>query len=188
MILLRSGLARGAGIAIGLLLALLLVVPAGYAASTWLAPVESTFPAAGPKQTAGQGGIGVSARDVAINRALLRYVEGHGGTRPYEILTVASDTAAPLILLGSEAAALGGYSGTDPALDGAGLARLIRHHEARYVMLGGEYSTRGGNAATQAVLKVCRELTPDEWSSPVGYPFGLVLFDCAGKEAALARA
>ncbi len=179
---------RAAAITMGALLALLLIVPAGYSASTWLAPVESTFPAAGPKQTAGQGGIGISARDEAIVKALRRYVERGGGTRPYELLTVASDTAAPFILLGSEAAAVGGYSGLDPALDGAGLAKLIKRHEARYVLLGGEYSTRGGNRATAAVLKVCRELSPAEWSSPVAYPFGLVLFDCAGKEAALASA
>ena len=187
--LLRSPrLAPGASIAMTVLIMALLIVPTGYAASTWLAPVESTFPAAGPRQTAGQGGIGLSPRDEAINLALLHYVEGHGATSPYKILTVASDTAAPFILLGSEAAAVGGYSGTDPALDGPGLARLLKRHEARYVLLGGEYSTRGGNAATQAVLKVCRELTPAEWSSPVGYPFGLVLFDCAGKEQALAAA
>ena len=83
---------------------------------------------------------------------------------------------------------MGGYSGLDPALDGAGLAELVKRHEARYVLLGGEYSTRGGNEATKAVLKACRELSPVEWSSPVSYPFGLVLFDCAGKEKALADA
>jgi 4-amino-4-deoxy-L-arabinose transferase-like glycosyltransferase len=186
-VLLRSSrLAPGAGIALGVLLALLLVVPTGYAASTWLAPVESTFPAAGPRQTAGQGGIGINPRDEAITLALGHYVERHGGTHPYELLTVASDTAAPFILLGMEVAAVGGYSGSDPALDGPGLARLITRHEARYVLLGGEYSTRGGNGATQAALKLCHELAPAEWSSPVGYPFGLVLFDCAGHERALA--
>jgi 4-amino-4-deoxy-L-arabinose transferase-like glycosyltransferase len=178
----------GAALALGGLLALLLVVPAGYSASTWLAPVESTFPAAGPKQTAGQGGIGLNARDEAIILALRRYVTNHNATHPFELLTVASDTAAPFILLGMEAAAVGGYSGSDPALDGAGLARLVTRHEARYVLLGGEYSTRGGNGATQAVLKLCHELAPAEWSSPVGYPFGLVLFDCAGHERALASA
>jgi hypothetical protein len=38
------------------------------------------------------------------------------------------------------------------------------------------------------VLRACRELSPAEWNSPVGYPFGLVLFDCAGDERALAAA
>jgi hypothetical protein len=90
------------------------------------------------------------------------------------------------MLLGLNAGAIGGYSGTDPALDGRGLARLVSDGEARYVLLGGEYSLRGGNRATVAVLRACRELAPSEWRSPVGFPFGLVLFDCAGRERQLA--
>jgi hypothetical protein len=83
---------------------------------------------------------------------------------------------------------VGGYSGTDPAVDGPRLARLVADGEARYVLLGGEYSLRGGNRATRAVLKACGELAPSAWHSPVPYPFGLVLFDCAGHEKALAAA
>ena len=181
---LRRATPTGAGI--GLALALLLVVPTAYASTTWLAPVESTFPAAGPKQTAGQGGYGLNARDLAITESVKRYVESHDPGRRFALLTVAADTAAPYILQGMNAAAVAGYSGVDPALDGPGLARLVSRREARYVVLGGEYSTRGGNKATKAVLAACRELSPGEWSSPVPYPFGLVLFDCAGRERALA--
>jgi 4-amino-4-deoxy-L-arabinose transferase-like glycosyltransferase len=183
---LRRTLPTGAGL--GLVLALLLVVPTAYASTTWLAPVESTFPAAGPKQTAGQGGYGLNARDLAITESVKRYVEAHDPGRRFALLTVAADTAAPYILQGMNAAAVAGYSGVDPALDGPGLARLVARHEARYVVLGGEYSTRGGNKATKAVLAACRELSPGEWSSPVPYPFGLVLFDCAGHERALESA
>jgi 4-amino-4-deoxy-L-arabinose transferase-like glycosyltransferase len=181
---LRRTLPTGAGM--GLVLALLLVVPTAYASTTWLAPVESTFPAAGPKQTAGQGGFGLNARDLAITEAVKSYVESHDPGKRFALLTVAADTAAPYILQGMDAAAVAGYSGVDPVIDGPGLARLIARHEARYVVLGGEYSTRGGNKATKAVLAACRELSPGEWSSPVPYPFGLVLFDCAGHESALA--
>jgi 4-amino-4-deoxy-L-arabinose transferase-like glycosyltransferase len=177
---------RLATASVALVLALLLVVPTGYASTTWLAPVESTFPAAGPKQTPGQGGVGLNARDLAINRALLDYVQSHGPTRRFALLTVAADTAAPFILLGMRAGAMAGYSGVDPALDGPGMARLVARHEARYMLLGGEYSARGGNKATKAVLRACRELVPAEWHSPVAYPFGLALFDCAGDERALA--
>ena len=54
-----------------------------------------------------------------------------------------------MILLGLDAGALGGYSGTDPALDGPGSRAWWRAGEARYVLLGGEYSLRGGNRATR---------------------------------------
>ena len=71
------------------------------------------------------------------------------------MLTEASDTSAPMILLGHDAGAMGGYSGNDPALNGAGLARLVAGGEARYVVLGGAYAERGGNAASNAVIESC---------------------------------
>ena len=181
-------LRRLAGPGLALMLAALLAAPTAYAASTWLAPVEGTFPAAGPKQSAGPGGYGVNTRNLGIDRALAEYVHSHHPGTRWELLTVASDTAAPIMLLGYEAGALGGYSGTDPALDGPGLGRLVARGEARYVLLGGEYSLRGGNRATAAVLRVCRELKPSQWHSPIGHPYGLTLFDCAGDARKLASA
>jgi 4-amino-4-deoxy-L-arabinose transferase-like glycosyltransferase len=172
--------------AVALSFLLLLAAPTAYATTTWLAPVEGTFPAAGPKQFAGPGAYGLNARDLAIDVALMEYVRTHGPGSRWALLTVASDTASPMILMGLDAGAVGGYSGTDPALTGPGLARLVARGEARYVLLGGEYSLRGGNRATVAVLRACRELAPTAWESPVRYPFGLVLFDCAGRERPLA--
>jgi 4-amino-4-deoxy-L-arabinose transferase-like glycosyltransferase len=181
-------LRRLAAPALALMFALLLVVPGAYAKTTWLAPVEGTFPVAGPKAFPGAGGYGVNARDLAIDRALLEYVATHHPGSRWALLTVAADTGSPMILMGLNAGALAGYSGVDPAVDGPQLAHFVASGQARYVLLGGEYSLRGGNRATQAVLRACRELSPAEWNSPVGYPFGLVLFDCAGDERALAAA
>ena len=86
------------------------------------------------------------------------------------MLTVAADQAARLILMGFPAASLAGYSGTDPALTGAGLARLVERGEARWVLLGGPYSMRGGNGATVAVLHVCRQLKPSRGTAPRATP------------------
>jgi 4-amino-4-deoxy-L-arabinose transferase-like glycosyltransferase len=167
---------------------LLLVAPTAYSATTWLAPAEGTFPAAGPRHDPGPGAYGVNARDEGIDRALADYVSTHDPGTRWALLTVASDTASPMMLFGLDAGALGGYSGTDPAVDGPRLARLVANREARYVLLGGEYSLRGGNRATRAVLKACTELAPSIWHSPVPYPYGLALFDCAGHERTLAAA
>jgi 4-amino-4-deoxy-L-arabinose transferase-like glycosyltransferase len=177
---------RLAAPALALTFALLLIVPGAYAKTTWLAPVEGTFPVAGPKAFPGAGGYGVNARDLAIDRALLDYVATHHPGSRWALLTVAADTGSPMILMGLNAGALAGYSGIDPAVNGPQLAHLVASGQARYVLLGGEYSLRGGNRATQAVLRACRELAPSEWNSPIGYPFGLVLFDCAGDQRALA--
>jgi len=176
---------RLAAPAVAFVFLLLLVVPTRYATTTWLAPVEGTFPVAGTKAFPGTGGYGVNDRDLEIDRALLSYVGTHRPGSRWALLTVAADTSSPPILLGLDAGALGGYSGSDPAVDGPRLARMVSSGQARYVLLGGEYSERGGNLATRAVLRACRELAPSEWKSPVAYPFGLVLFDCAGDEKGL---
>jgi hypothetical protein len=89
------------------------------------------------------------------------------------------------MLEGVNAGALAGYSGTDPTLNGRGLARLVSRGQARYVLLGGEFSGRGGNRATAAVLRACRQLPDAAWQGTLPYAFGLVLFDCAGRERRL---
>ncbi|HTD58044.1 MAG TPA: glycosyltransferase family 39 protein, partial [Solirubrobacteraceae bacterium] len=53
---------RLAAPAMALLLCLLLVAPAAYASTTWLARVQGTFPAAGPHQATGSGEFGVNER------------------------------------------------------------------------------------------------------------------------------
>jgi 4-amino-4-deoxy-L-arabinose transferase-like glycosyltransferase len=178
---------RLAAPAMAFLLCLLAVAPAAYSATTWLAPVEGTFPAAGPRSAAGAGGVGVSGSHLHTYRSLIDYVRSTGTGSRWALFTVSAPTAAPFMLLGLDTGALAGYSGTDPAIDGPGLARLIARHEARYVLLGGEFASRGGNAATAAVLRACPLVPPSRWGGPEVSPFGLALFDCAGRESALAR-
>lgn len=176
---------RLAAPAMGLLVCLLLFAPAVYAKTTWLAPVEGTFPAAGPHQAAGEGGVGLNAIDLRIYSNLVRYVDSHNPGTRWSVLTVAAPTAAPMILLGSPAGALAGYSGTDPTLDGPALAHLVAKGEARYIVLGGAYASRGGNLATKAVLHVCRLVPYQAWHGPHPSTYELALFDCAGRERAL---
>ena len=173
---------------IALALGLLLVAPTVFAAATWLGPVEGTFPAAGPREANAKGPLGISQAELSVDRALMSYVENHRPTSRWAVLTDASPTAAPLILLGMRAGALGGYSGGDPVLDGPQLARLVKRGEARYVVLGGTYASRGGNLATKAVLRSCRLVPHTSWHGPApATVFTFALFDCAGREAQLSR-
>ncbi len=178
--------ARLAAPAAMLTLCLLLVAPTAYSSTTWGAPVEGTFPAAGPTAATGAGGVGVPAAHLRTYTALMRYVTAHRPGTRWAILTDAATTAAPFILRGLDAGSLAGYSGSDPAIDGRGLARLIARGEARYVVLGGEFADRGGNRATAAVLRACPQVPFGAWHDPNVSPDGLVLFDCAGRERALA--
>ncbi len=81
---------------------------------------------------------------------------------------------------------MGGYSGNDPALDGPSLARLVERGEARYVVLGGAYAERGGNAATNAVIAACEVIPAVSWQPRPVNPNALLLYDCAGHEKSLA--
>jgi 4-amino-4-deoxy-L-arabinose transferase-like glycosyltransferase len=167
--------------AVALVLGVLCIAPAVYAASNWLAPVQSTFPAAGPRAASGPGGYGVNDEHVKVDRALLAYAEGHRAGTRWSVLADASNTASPMILLGGQAGSLGGFSGTDPALDGPGLGSYVAAGKARYVILGGEFSTRGGTKATEAVQRVCRVVPTRRWLPRPLQPNGLILFDCAGR-------
>ncbi|HEX3512242.1 MAG TPA: glycosyltransferase family 39 protein [Solirubrobacteraceae bacterium] len=174
--------------AVVLMFALFMIVPTAYATTTWLGPVEGTFPAAGPKFAEGTGGVGIAGPELRVDRALIAYITTHGATKRFPLFTVSSTQASPFILMGVDAAALGGYSGSDPALDGTGVAKMVERHEARYVLLGGDYSTRGGNKATAAVLRACKELSLSTWHSPLRYVLdALTLFDCKGDARALRR-
>jgi 4-amino-4-deoxy-L-arabinose transferase-like glycosyltransferase len=179
---------RHAAPAMALILAALLVAPGAYAATTWDAPVEGTFPAAGPQQNVGYGGFDVLTSSVRLDQSLIRYLNTHGATKRWTVLTEASDTAAPMILLGSRAGALGGYSADDPTMTAAGLARLVARGEARYVVLGGAYSTRGGNAAINAVPRACVQVPGEQWGQTAFTPYSLALYDCARHERQLAGA
>lgn len=172
---------RWAQWALTAMVGVLLVAPTGFAAASWGAPVQGTFPVAGPWGAPGNGGVGVPVKELPMYRSLLRYLRRHHPTQRFTVLTVSSVTAAPLIIWGSDAASLAGYSGTDPALSAGGLAHLVEDREARYVLLGGPYSSRGGNGATVATIEACRLVPSKLWGGIRNSPESLALYDCAGR-------
>jgi 4-amino-4-deoxy-L-arabinose transferase-like glycosyltransferase len=181
------GSRRLASAGMALALGVLLIAPTVFAATTWLGPVEGTFPAAGPHEAIAPGRLDSTHTELSVDHQLIRFLTTHHPATRWTVLADASPTAAPLILLGARAGAMGGYGGTDPALDGPQLARLVAHGEARYVLLGGAYASRGGNLATTAVLHACGLVPPSVWHGPPPTTvYSLRLFDCAGRERALA--
>jgi 4-amino-4-deoxy-L-arabinose transferase-like glycosyltransferase len=169
-------------------LAVLLVAPTAYGATTWRQPVGGTFPAPGPRVVGGNGGAGLSRAQLATDDAVMRYVLSHGAGGRFQLLTLASLTADSPILLGLRASALGGYGGVDPALDGRGLGRLVSSGQARYVLLGGSYAYLGGNAASRAAARVCPQVPLAAWHGARAHTSeGLSLVDCAGRARKLAE-
>jgi hypothetical protein len=187
--------------AIGGALAAALLIPAVYSATVWQVPVNGTFPTAGPYIEDDQDAYGIPPDDVDSYRTLLAYARPREPRSKWDVLTQGSNTAAAFILLGGRAAALGGYGTIDPVLTPTALAQLVAQGKTRYVALGGGYASRGGNAATIAVAKVCRFVPPQNWRAPhnygtpdhaiYAYPLGgwnLALYDCGGRTDALADA
>ncbi|MGH2849014.1 MAG: ArnT family glycosyltransferase [Solirubrobacteraceae bacterium] len=169
-----------AGWALAVAVAAALVAPMVYSFSVWLAPVNGTFPTAGPYNAAGYGGYGVKRASAHTDRNLIRFLRMHGATSPYALLTNSSDQASPLILLGLGADAVGGYNTTDPAMSARRLATLVGEHKARYVYVDGPYDTRGSNGATNAARLVCPEIPSSVWNNG-SIAASSVLVDCAGR-------
>jgi 4-amino-4-deoxy-L-arabinose transferase-like glycosyltransferase len=186
-----------AAIAVGL--AMLLVVPAIYCATVWQVPVNGTFPTAGPYIEDDTEALSIPTDQIPIFRQLLTYVRARDPGSRWDVLTQGATTAAPLTLLGGRVAALGGYGTIDPVLTPAQLAALVERGEVRFVALGGGYASNGGNAASTAVSRACREIPAPRWRSPqnidpTGPPvyayerggWNLNLFDCTDRTAQLA--
>ncbi|GAC1436950.1 MAG: hypothetical protein NVSMB51_09430 [Solirubrobacteraceae bacterium] len=161
--------------------------PAVYSWTLWEVPTQGTFPAAGPHAAGGAGDDGLTAPESRIVGKLVAYVRRHQPARRFPLLTESATTAAPFILEGFDAAALGGYGGTDPAIDPRGLGRLLAAGDARYVLLGGAYADRGGNSAIRAVPAACTLIRTRTWRGQIvpitRYSFHL--YDCAGAQSRL---
>jgi 4-amino-4-deoxy-L-arabinose transferase-like glycosyltransferase len=168
------------GWAVAVAVGALLVAPTVFCFSVWLAPVNGTFPAAGPYSYPGQGAFGVGPTTVRVDRRLIGFLHSHGATTPYTLLTQSDDQDSPLILMGLRADAEGGYNTTDPALSGDQLAALVAAGKARYLLVAGPYASRGGNGASAAARLVCPEIPAVIWSDGISNGLGSYLVDCRG--------
>jgi hypothetical protein len=172
--------------ALAVTIAALMVAPMVYSFSVWDAPVDGTFPTAGRYNHAGYGGVDVNPDDLFAYRGLLRYLDSHGASARYPLLTQSSDQAAPLILLGLAASADGGYGAADPALSADRLANLVAAGQARYLLIDGAYSDRGSNLGVSSARLACPEIPELIWAPGSRSDLGLsFLVDCAGRASEL---
>jgi len=178
-----------AGWAVALAVGALMVAPMVYSFSVWLAPVDGTFPVAGPHNHAGYGGVDTNPFDLQDDVGLIGFLRSHGASGRYPLLTQSSDQASPLILLGLRASADGGYGASDPALSNGRLASLVAAAQARYLLIDGPYASRGSNSGVNAARLVCPEIRQAVWApgTTVSLLGGSYLLDCAGRAAELRR-
>ena len=94
---------------------------------------------AGPPPNSGFGRpFGRGLRGAQVNTKLVTYLEKNRGSAKYLVATSSSNAAAPIIIAtGIPVMSLGGFSGSDPILSTATLAKLAKAGEVKYFMLGG---------------------------------------------------
>jgi 4-amino-4-deoxy-L-arabinose transferase-like glycosyltransferase len=169
---------RLAPLALGVGVAMLLVLPATWALSTVLIPARVEFPAAGIWQaTAAEDPAVRAARARQIASLLLFLREEHRGER-FLVATPDARRAAPLIIASGEPVmAMGGYMGGDMILTPAALAGMAARGELRFVMIAPEDQPgRSGRRDRNAGLV--------DWVRENGRPVDPSLWRIARDEAA----
>ena len=106
---------------------------------------------------------------VAVSREkMLGYLMSQHRTERFIVAVPNALNAAPLIIAtGAPVMAIGGYAGTDPILDVAGLKRRVAAGELRFVLLGGLVLTSRQTAAQADI---------EAWVRSVGTPVAQALW------------
>jgi 4-amino-4-deoxy-L-arabinose transferase-like glycosyltransferase len=123
----------------GGLLALALA-PTAWASTAVLAAGNGTIPTVGPSQLSGQGGFGGAGRpgEEMANSSLIAYLEANQGDTFYLVAVSSANQASSIALAtGQPVLAMGGFTGSDPAMTVEKLQQLAATGQVRYVMIGG---------------------------------------------------
>ena len=160
-------------------------------------PLNATLPFVAPAP-AGPDGVPFAAGATAQTDArLVAYLQAQRGGSRFLVATESAMNATPIIIATGEAVmAMGGFSGTDPALSVRELAAMVEAGTVRFFLLGGAplpAGPRGGNAAvTRAVTISCRAVEAAAYGGPPAPgpgQFGAFgrprLYDCQGAGAAI---
>jgi 4-amino-4-deoxy-L-arabinose transferase-like glycosyltransferase len=174
-------------------LAALLVAPLLWLAASFTLANEGGFPVSGPiiGDAAGSGDMGADPK-------LIAFLEAHADHVRFLAATNTADDAAPLILAtGAPVMAMGGFSGYDPILTPARLAKLARGGQVRFFLLPSanlsaaqalalyptgsasvaSFASAYTNRLTQWVAQTCIPVPPGQWQTTVELE-PLQLFDC----------
>jgi hypothetical protein len=116
---------------------------------------------------------------------LARYLRTNRSGR-WDVATTDAIGAAPLILEGVRAAALGGFLGVDPAATPASIGKLIAEGELRYVLtFDPAFGYFDGETEALRIVTAVRTTCPLARTAPAVAPtfpdWRSALYDCKGK-------
>lgn len=151
----------------------LLVTPFAWSATTTQAAGNGTMPVAGPTSVGGMGmGNGGGLNGNTDNSTLIQYLEANRNGSFYLVAVASANQASSIALSTGEAVlAMGGFSGSDPAMTVEKLQTMIADNEVNFVLLG---DNRGGSTVTSWVQSNCTAVDSTESGTTQ-------LYSCAAK-------
>ncbi|AYV18885.1 ArnT family glycosyltransferase [Bacillus velezensis] len=145
-------------------LLVLMVMPIYWASTPLLYGGNSSLPETGP-QLASTSGKGMGMDNASVNTKLIKYLEKHNAGADYLFATTDSNTAAPYIIKTKKAVmAIGGYSGSDPAITLTQFKKLVKEGKVKYFLASG-MGKGGNNDIVQWVEKNGKKVSSDKWQS-----------------------
>ena len=131
------------------------------------------------------GGAGAAAPggDASVDSALVSYLESHRGTAIWIVATSSAQQASGLELASGDAVlAMGGFTGTDPAMTVSRLESLVASGQLRYVLAGAGMGggPQGGSSTAASVMSWVES---HGTAVDVGGSSGATLYDLSGAVA-----
>lgn len=145
-------------------LLVLMVMPIYWASTPLLYGGNSSLPETGP-QLASTSGKGMGMDNASVNTKLINYLEKHNAGADYLFAATDSNTAAPYIIKTKKAVmAIGGFSGSDPAITLTQFKKLVKEGKVKYFLTSG-MGKGGNNDIVQWVEKNGKKVSSDKWKS-----------------------
>jgi 4-amino-4-deoxy-L-arabinose transferase-like glycosyltransferase len=141
-------------------LAAMMVIPAIWSARTVAANASSNLPEAytgdGANSVRSFGGFGGGAGGFNAGSgaasSLVSFLEANTKNIKYLVAVPSSQTGSNLVLeTGRAVLFMGGFTGSDPVVDAASLAKLVASGELRYILYGGMGGGPGGSGGSSNV-------------------------------------
>jgi hypothetical protein len=191
----------------------LMVAPFVWSAATVADAPGATLPEAGPRTTPGFAFGGFGGRGApgapggpaaappaaaAAPNVMIQFLEANQGDARWIVATGNAQTAAPIVLAsGDGVMAIGGFTGSDPAITLPQFRSLVAAGEVRYVLVTGGFGRIGGGDSgliLRWASNTCRPVSlanggslgsPGELGSgsglaSIGLFGGMALVDCRG--------
>ncbi|WP_269775240.1 ArnT family glycosyltransferase [Bacillus siamensis] len=145
-------------------LLVLLVMPIYWAGTPLLYGGNSSLPETGP-QLASTSGKSMGMNNASVNKKLISYLEKHNAGADYLFATTDSNTAAPYIIKTKKAVmAIGGFSGSDPAITLTQFKKLVKEGKVKYFLTSG-MGKGGNNEIVEWVEKNGKKVSSDKWQT-----------------------